>query len=113
MREADQQRRQKMLQEIDEALKQSGLQLDGKTKEAYVQRYTQERHKIEQALQKEIEEQRKPLVQDLIIRLKTEFQDKVLPSPSPAPTQVPAKAASPSPVPEVSATPVPSATPSK
>ena len=89
--------RQKMLQEVDQAIKESGLQLDDKTREEYVQRYTQERRKIEQKLQKEMEEERKPLVQALIARLKAEFEAKsppastASPSPAPAATSPPLK----------------------
>ena len=91
--ESEKQRRQKMLQEIDEAIQQSGLQLDDKTREEYAKRYAEERRKIEQKLQKEIEEERRPLVQALIERLKEEFQDKSSPVASPGP----ASSATPSP----------------
>lgn len=91
-RQNEENRRAKMLAEIDAAIKASGLQLDGKARDEYIMRYTEERRKIEQKLQKEMEEKRKPLVQGLIERLKEEFGDKSSPaeaSPSPSPASSP------------------------
>lgn len=88
LREREQQRRQKMLKEIDEAIKQSGLQLDEQTRAAYAARYAEERRAIEEKVQKEMEEKRRPLIQDLINRLKKEFQGKSS-QPSPASTAAP------------------------
>lgn len=90
LREREQQRRQKMLKEIDEAIKQSGLQLDEQTRAAYAARYAEERRAIEEKVQREMEEKRRPLIQDLINRLKKEFQGKsAQPSASPASTTAP------------------------
>lgn len=94
MREADNARHQKMLEEVEAAIKQSGLQLDDKTRDEYVMRYTEERRKIEQQLQKEMEEKRRPLVQALIDRLKTEFEARS--SPAASPSASPAATSSPS-----------------
>ena len=87
-RENEKVRHEKMLAEIEAAIKASGLQLDDKGRDEYMKRYTEERRKIEQKLQKEMEEKRRPLVQALIERLKEEFSDKSSPaaaSPSPSP----------------------------
>ena len=82
-------RRQKILQEIDKSIAESGLQLDKDTREMYILRYSQERRKIEEKLQKEIEERRRPMLEDMNNRLKEEF--KAMPaktaSPSPAPSE--------------------------
>ncbi|HWB60396.1 MAG TPA: hypothetical protein VG733_12950 [Chthoniobacteraceae bacterium] len=67
-------RHERMQAEINDAIKQTGLQLDDKTRELFAKRYTEERRKIEQKLQMEMEEKRRPLVQALIERLKTEFE---------------------------------------
>lgn len=97
MRDNEKLRHEKVLQEIEEALKESGLQLDDKTRDEYVMRYTEERRRIEQKLQMEMQEKRGPLVQDLIARLKAEFQSKSSPSPAASsPSPSPAPASSPS-----------------
>jgi flagellar biosynthesis GTPase FlhF len=84
LREREALRRQKMLQEVDKAIKESGLQLDPQTRQMYVIRYTQERRAIEQALQKEMEAKRRPLVQDLTNRLNAEFKAMASPAPTAA-----------------------------
>ena len=88
MREREMIRREKILQEIEDAIKASGLELDQPTRDMYVMRYTLARREIEEKLQKEIEEKRRPLLKELINRLKEEFKDKSSPtstSPSPSP----------------------------
>jgi len=78
-------RRQKILQEIDKSITESGLQLDQDTRQMYVLRYSQERRKIEEKLQKDLEEKRKPLLEDMNNRLKEEFKAMhANASPSPA-----------------------------
>ena len=86
-------RRNKAAQEIEDAIKKSGLQLDKDRREVYALRYTQERRKIEEQLRKDMEEKRKPLVSDMVERLKVEFQPTPSPSPSPAPAASPTPAA--------------------
>lgn len=86
-------RRDKAAQEIEDAIKKSGLQLDKDRREVYALRYTQERRKIEEQLRKDMEEKRKPLVSDMVERLKVEFQPTPSPSPSPAPAASPTPAA--------------------
>ena len=96
LREREQLRRQKILQEIDGAIKQSGLQLDDQTRNQYIMRYTQERRVIEQRLQQEMEEKRRPQLQDLINRLKAEFQDRSSPASSASPSPATQSTAAPS-----------------
>jgi hypothetical protein len=73
MRDRERERREKMSQEIETTIKQSGLVLDQAAHQQYVDRYMQERRRIEQALQKDMEEKRKPLLQEMMFRLKNEF----------------------------------------
>jgi hypothetical protein len=75
-------RREKIAQEIQEAITRSGLHLDSDQREVYALRYTQERRKIEEALRKEIDQKRKSMVTDMLLHLKTEFP--ATPSPTPA-----------------------------
>jgi hypothetical protein len=82
-------RRERMKQEIEEAITQSGLQLDEERRAAFVSRYMQERRKIEEALHKEFEEKRKPLLAEMMQRLKAEFSTNASPAPSPSAVQTP------------------------
>jgi hypothetical protein len=114
-------RQGKIAQEIACAIQQSGLQLDQDRQEVYALRYTQERRKVEQRLRKEMEERRKPLLADMMRRLKIEFSESSSGStpalaplpvkPHPAITVVPANTPKPSASPTVSpaAKPSPSA----
>jgi len=80
-------RRERMLQEIDEAIKKTALQLDKDRREMFALRYAQERRKIEEQLRREMEEKRRPLLKEMIERLSREFSAQATPSPSPAPFQ--------------------------
>jgi cation diffusion facilitator CzcD-associated flavoprotein CzcO len=66
-------RREKIAEEIQDAIVKSGLRLDDDQREVYALRYTQERRKIEEALRKEIDIKRRAMVGDMLVRLKTEF----------------------------------------
>jgi len=84
--------REKIVHEIDEAIKKTGLQLDKDRREVFALRYTQERRKIEDQLRKEMEEKRRPLLQEMLGHLVSEFNTPPLspatsPAPTPAPTQ--------------------------
>ena len=68
-------RRKKIAEEIDAALKEAGLELDPGRRELFARRYGEERHKIEEQLRKELDEKRRPLLKDVITRLKAEFSD--------------------------------------
>jgi len=87
-------RKEKMAQNIQDALKNTGLQLDKDHQEVFNLRYTQERRKIEEQLRKEMEEKRRPLIKEMLERLKKEFEavqttsSSPSPSPTPAPTPV-------------------------
>ena len=62
-----------MQQEVQAVLQESGLPLEGERRTQFVKRYAQERRRIEEQLRKETMEKRKPLVKDLVERLKAEF----------------------------------------
>jgi hypothetical protein len=73
LRDLQETRRKHMQEEIDEAITQSGLQLDPERRQMFVKRYSEERKKIEEALRKETEEKRGPRLEELRNRLKSEF----------------------------------------
>lgn len=87
LRDGEQFRRQKIEREIDEAIKTSGLQLDADRRQVFALRYTQERRKIEEQIHKEIEQKRKPLLDAVVARLKTEFSTASSPAPSASPSR--------------------------
>lgn len=66
-------RRARIAEEVDHALKVTGLNLDPARRELFAKRYAEERKVIEETLRKDTEERRKPLVQQMIARLKAEF----------------------------------------
>lgn len=73
LRDRDQVRKKRMVDEIDEAIRESGLTLTPEQRERYGKRYAQERRPVEEMLRRESEEKRKPLVQALVEKLKGEF----------------------------------------
>ena len=83
LRDRDLFRREKIAQEIQDAISKSGLRLNDDQREVYALRYTQERRKIEEALHKEMDEKRQSMVGDMMTRLKVEFA--VTPTPKPTP----------------------------
>ena len=66
-------RRKKIAEEIERAIGESGLNLDGDRRALFAKRYGEERRKVEEQLRKELEEKRQPLVKDIVARLKAEF----------------------------------------
>jgi len=73
LRDRDLFRREKIAQEIQEAINKSGLHLNDDQREVYALRYTQERRKIEEALHKEMDQKRQSMVGEMLARLKVEF----------------------------------------
>jgi hypothetical protein len=65
--------RKKIAEDIETAIKESGLNLSADNKKKFTERYMEERKKIEEDLRKEMEELRKPKVAALIEKLKHEF----------------------------------------
>lgn len=90
LRDREEVRKKIMQQEVDAAIQTSGLQLEGDRRTEFVKRYGQERRKIEEQLRKETNEKRKPLVREMLGRLKAEFSE---PSPAAAATTEAAEAA--------------------
>src|SRR5206468_771531 len=78
--------------EVDAALRDSGLRLEGEKRDQFEQRYLQERRRIEHALRQETEAKRQEQLPALRERLKKEFQE---PSPSATSTSAPAGSTSP------------------
>ena len=66
-------RREKIAEEIQDAITKSGLKLDDDQRAVFALRYTQERRKIEEALRKEMDAERQTMVNDMMGRLKLEF----------------------------------------
>jgi hypothetical protein len=84
LREREEVRKKMMEQETEAALQESALQLDGERREQFIKRYTEGRRIIEEQLRKEMNEKRKPMVHELISRLRNEFASE---SPSASPSQ--------------------------
>ncbi len=78
LRDREETRKKIMQQEMDVAIQTSGLQLDGERRMLFIKRYGEERRKIEEQLRKEANDKRKPLVHDVIGRLKAEFAAPVV-----------------------------------
>ena len=89
LRDKEELRRALVAQEVDAAIKESGLELDSEHRELFAKRYSEERRKIEEQLRKEAAEKRRPMVREMVARLKQEF------AAPPAQTQVPAIAPNP------------------
>lgn len=66
-------RRRRMLEEVESAIQETGLDLDKDRRAQFTKRYAEERRKVEEQLRRETEEKRRPLVKDIVARLKTEF----------------------------------------
>jgi hypothetical protein len=86
LRDRDEIRRKFMRDEVEAALKESGLQLEGDRKAEFIKRYGEERRKIEEQLREEMAAKRKPLVRELLGKLKAEFSAPPS-APSPATPQ--------------------------
>lgn len=84
--------RAQVSKEVDAALRESGLHLEGEKRVQFEQRYLQERRKIEHSLRQEIESQRQQQLPALQERLKKEFAE---PSPAGSSAAAPASSVSP------------------
>jgi hypothetical protein len=85
LRDKEEVRKKMVEQETDAAIQESGLQLDGDRREQFIKRYGEGRRLIEEQLRKEMAEKRKPLIHDLLSRLRTEFSTEGTPPPSTSP----------------------------
>ncbi|PYK30580.1 MAG: hypothetical protein DME57_06400, partial [Verrucomicrobia bacterium] len=75
MRQREQVYRAQVQREVDPALRDTGLRLEGEKRAQFEQRYLQERRRIEHSLRQEIESKRQQQLPALQERLKREFQD--------------------------------------
>jgi hypothetical protein len=94
LRDREEVRKQLIAQETDTALQESGLQLEGEQREQFIKRYGEGRRLIEEQLRKEMNEKRKPMVHELISRLRNEFTSE---APAPSPVQQTIQTVSPTP----------------
>lgn len=75
LREREAMRQRFIEKEVEEAIRASGLPLEGERRAQFVRRFTEERRKLEEQLQRETMEKRRPLVRELVSRLKAEFAE--------------------------------------
>lgn len=94
LRDREEVRKKWMEQETDAAIQESGLQLEGERREMFIKRYSEGRRAIEEQLRKEMNEKRKPMLHDLISRLRSEFSSDTA---TPSASQTTIQAASPTP----------------
>jgi Protein of unknown function (DUF3106) len=92
MREREVLYRLRVKREVDAALRDSGLHLEGEKRALFEQRYLQERRRIEHSLREEVESKRQEQLPAIQERLKKEFQET---SPSTMSTSAPATSTSP------------------
>lgn len=97
LRQREKARSERILNEINEAIVQSGLKLDATQRQIFTYRYAQERRSIEDRIQKEMEQKRREAISKLIRQLTEEFQPMPPPPPHPGPvdegpTSIPAEA---------------------
>jgi Protein of unknown function (DUF3106) len=92
MRQREQVYRAQVQREVDAALRDTGLRLEGEKRAQFEQRYLQERRRIEHSLREEIESKRQQQLPALQERLKREFQET---SPAAGSTSGAAASASP------------------
>jgi hypothetical protein len=86
LRDREEFRRKKMAEDIEAAVRESGLTLDKERREQFAKRYAQERRKIEEQLRREADEKRRPLVKEIVAKLKAEFSEPAAaPAENPAP----------------------------
>jgi hypothetical protein len=74
LRQRENLRRQRIQQETEAAVRDSGLHLNPQERAQFESRYVQERRRVEQTLRQQIEAQRQKELPALIQQLKKEFQ---------------------------------------
>ena len=87
LREREEGRKKRIAEETEAAIRESGLTLDPAQRAKFAKRYAEERRRIEEKLRKEMENQRKPLLQDLIAQLRVEFSGTAPVAATPAPAR--------------------------
>ena len=102
LRKNEEFRRKRILGEINDAIRHSGLNLDNDQRQLFTFKYAQERRTIEENLRKEMEDKRHVAVDDMVKQLVAEF--RMMPGPlRPAPSPTPATPPTPSPAPTAAA----------
>lgn len=76
LRQRDRVLRERMRNEAETIMRDSGLRLDNGAREQFEERYLQERRRIEQSLRREIEAKREQQLPELKERLRNEFQPR-------------------------------------
>ncbi|MEO6054220.1 MAG: hypothetical protein ABIP97_09430 [Chthoniobacterales bacterium] len=66
--------KQRIQNAIENAILKSGLTLDKTQREAFTRRYMEERRKVERALRQEMQAKREHLLEDVIDKLRKEFE---------------------------------------
>jgi hypothetical protein len=66
-------RHRKMAEDIEQAIKNTNLELAPEQRALFVKRYTEERHQIEEQIRKDSDEKRQPLLAEMLAKLKSEF----------------------------------------
>jgi hypothetical protein len=82
LRDREDLRKKAIEQETEAAIQQTGLTLEGERREQFIKRYGEGRRAIEEQLRKEMAEKRKPMVHDLVSRLRDEFANEPVSSSS-------------------------------
>lgn len=91
MRQREQTYRARVQREVDAALRDTGLRLEGEKRAQFEERYLQERRRIEQSLRQEVESKRQQQLPALQERLKREFQETSSAAGSPTSSSSPKK----------------------
>ncbi len=81
--EQDEDRRKKMREQIEQALKDNGIEIKDENKRQFFRRYFEERRAIEEKLHKDEGERRQALMREMAEKLKKEFNSA--PSTPPVP----------------------------
>ena len=84
-REREETRKKKMAEETESVIRDSGLNLEPPQRAKFAKRYAEERRKLEERLRQEMEEKRKPLVAEIVARLRTEFSGSAQVAATPPP----------------------------
>jgi Spy/CpxP family protein refolding chaperone len=73
LRDREEMRRKRMADDIEQALASSGLSLTEEQKAHFARRYAEERRKLEEELRREMNEKRKPGIENIVSQLSREF----------------------------------------
>jgi hypothetical protein len=87
LREREESRKKRMVEETETAIRESGLTLDPGQRAKFAKRYAEERRKIEERLRQEVEEKRRPLVAKTIEQLRAEFAASAAVAATPVPAR--------------------------